>query len=402
MAFFRNDAVNHVNLHYAVQSLAVGAGGVFFLAYLLHAGVPVPATLATMAAIFAGRFALRPLVLPLGKRWGLRPMVIAGALLMAAQYPLLAEVSGFNAWLIVIIAVGAIADVVYWPSYHAYFASLGDAEHRGHQVGAREALAAVVGIVAPLIGGWALVTVGPRWLFWSVALVQAASALPLLGAPNVKPPTHAPEAYKFAWIGLPIFVSDGWQIACSYCVWQVVLFGSLGRSLAAYGGAVALAALVGAVGGLVLGRYIDLGHGRRATMLAYGAAVLVVLLQAVSVGSLWLAVIANTLGALLGALRTPALMAAVYNLAKSSPDTFRFHVVAEGGWDIGCGLGLVVAAILAAFDVSLAFAILLAVPGCAAAAWLLWRYYGAHPDAALASPAELVGPPFVTQSEPPI
>jgi DHA1 family inner membrane transport protein len=402
MAFFRNDAVNRVNLHYAIQSLAVGAGGVFFLAYLLHAGVAVPAALATMAAIFAARFALRPLVIPLGKRWGLKPLVIAGALLMAAQYPLLAEVSGFNAWLVVIIAVGAIADVVYWPSYHAYFASLGDAEHRGHQIGAREALAALAGIVAPLVGGWALVSVGPRWLFWSVALVQALSALPLLGAPNVRPPAQAPEVYKAARVGLPIFISDGWQIACSYSVWQVVLFGSLGRSLAAFGGTVALAALVGAVGGLVLGRYVDLGHGRRATMIAYGAAVAVVLLRAASVDSLWLAVLANTLGALVGALTVPAMMAAVYNLAKSSPDTFRFHVVSEGGWDIGCGSGLVVAAILAACGVSLAFAILLAVPACAATAWLLWRYYGAHPEAALAPPAVLVDLPFRIESEPPV
>ena len=55
----------------------------------------------------------------------------------------------------------AVGDVFYWPSYHAYFAALGDAEQRGQQVGAREALAAVVGIGAPLIGAWALVTVGP-------------------------------------------------------------------------------------------------------------------------------------------------------------------------------------------------------------------------------------------------
>ena len=30
MAFFANDAINRVNLHYAIQSLASNAAGVFF------------------------------------------------------------------------------------------------------------------------------------------------------------------------------------------------------------------------------------------------------------------------------------------------------------------------------------------------------------------------------------
>jgi hypothetical protein len=59
MAIFGNDAINRVNIHYGIQALAAGAGGVFFFTFLLHAGIPVPTTLA--------------------KRWGLRRMVIVGA-----------------------------------------------------------------------------------------------------------------------------------------------------------------------------------------------------------------------------------------------------------------------------------------------------------------------------------
>ena len=36
MAFFGNDAVNRVNLHYAIQSLAQAGGGLFFTVYLLQ------------------------------------------------------------------------------------------------------------------------------------------------------------------------------------------------------------------------------------------------------------------------------------------------------------------------------------------------------------------------------
>ena len=40
MAFFRNDTVNLLNLHYGIHALAMTGGGAFFAAYLLRAGVP--------------------------------------------------------------------------------------------------------------------------------------------------------------------------------------------------------------------------------------------------------------------------------------------------------------------------------------------------------------------------
>jgi hypothetical protein len=251
----------------------------------------------------------------------------------------------------------------------------------GHQIGAREALGAVVGIVAPLIGAWALVTAGPHWAFGGVALVQAASALPLLGAPEVKIARTAPGAFRAAREGVALVIADGWTVAGVYFVWQLALFGSLGRSLAAFGGAMALAALVAAVLGLVFGRRIDRGHGRITVLIAYGATAGVVLLRAASLGSPWLAVAANAAGALSGALVMPTMMTALYNLAKAAPCPLRFNMATEACWDVGSGVGLLAAAGLAAAGQPLAFAILLALPGVAAAAWLLWRYYGAHPAA---------------------
>ena len=125
MAFFGNDAINRVNFHYAIQALAQGAGGTLVLAFLLHAGVSVPMTFVWLAGIIAGRFVLRPLILPIGIRWGLKPLVIAGVLLIALQFPIYAEVHGPGWPLLASAAVGAVASTLYWPSYHAYFASLG-------------------------------------------------------------------------------------------------------------------------------------------------------------------------------------------------------------------------------------------------------------------------------------
>jgi hypothetical protein len=86
-------------------------------------------------------------------------------------------------------------------------------------------------------------------------------------------------------------------------------------------------------------------------------------------------VIANALGAFLMPLLLPALATATYNMAKASPCPFRFQMATEGGWDVGCFAACLITAALAALGVSLAVALLLALPGIAAAALLLRRYY---------------------------
>jgi len=377
MAFLRNRTVNLINLHYGIQALAQGMGGVFFIAYLLRGGLSVPATLCTMAGILLGRFCLRPLVLVFAKRFGLKPTLIAGTLGIALQYPMLAQVHGLGPALFGLIMISSLGDTFYWSTYHAYFASAGDSEHRGHQIGAREALAAVVGIVAPLIGAWALLTVGPRVAFAAVGVIQALAAIPLLGTPNVAVKRHAPGAFRAALQGVFLFAADGWLAAIFAFVWQIALFLSLGESFKAYGGAMALAALVGAVSGLLIGRHIDEGHGRRAVVIAYAVIGATLLLRALSVGTPWLAVGANALGALAYCLQAIAMMTAVYNLAKASPCALRFQIAAEGGWDAGCFAGCLVAAALAAYGVNLGAIIMLGFPGVAASVVMLRRYYAA-------------------------
>jgi MFS family permease len=381
MAFFGNDAVNRVNIHYAIQALAQGAGGTLVFAFLLHAGVSVPMTFVWFAGILGGRFALRPLILPLGKRWGLKPLVIAGAMLTAVQFPTYAAVHGLGWPLLLNGALGAVASTLYWPSYHAYFASIGDAEHRGHQVGIREAVSTVIGIAAPLVGVWLILTAGPFWMFGAVGVVEALSVLPLLAAPNVMPPHQAPGAWRAAREGVTLFLLDGWQGACIYYVWQVALFVSLGSSIGAFGGAMAFAALVGAILTAVFGRHIDRGGGRRTAVLACIVTTALSLTQAAAFGHLWLAVAANALSAVATALIIPAISTPLYNLSQASPCPLRYNIATEGAWDIGVGAGVLIAAAVSALGGSLSLMLLSAVPAIGGVFWRLWRYYGDHPTA---------------------
>jgi DHA1 family inner membrane transport protein len=343
---------------------------------LLHAGVPAPAVLASLAAILAGRFVIRPFILVPARRWGLKPLVIAGTAFTGLQYPLLAEVHGVEWELFVLCGISAIGDTVYWTSYHAYFASLGDAEHRGHQLGAREAIAALVGIVGPLATGWALTTLGPRIAFDATAVVLVLAALPIFGTRNVAVADEVPGAFRAAVPGILMFAADGWIAAGFYFVWQIALFLALGESFTAYGGAMALAAMAGAISGLLLGRFIDAGHGGRAVWLAAGSLVVVIALRAASCGDPVLAVVANAAGALVPALYVPTMMTAVYNQAKGSPCALRFHIAAEGGWDVGAASGCMVAAALLWAGAPISLGILLSLLGTAAIFTLLRRYYG--------------------------
>jgi hypothetical protein len=385
LSYLGNDAINRVNLHCGIVALAKGAGGAFVLVFLLKAGVSVPLTIMALGLIVAFRFAIRPLLVPLVKRVGLKPVLLFGTVALSAQYPLLAEVHGPGLMLIILCTAASLAEVFYWVSFNTTFSMLGDAEHRGHQVSAREALIAAVNIVAPLLGAWALVTFGAHKAFAAVAFVQILSAIPLLGLPNIRVSVEMPGALRSAWPGILFSTIDGWMDTFFLSFWQIALFVTLGESYSNYGGALALAGLVGAAGGLLFGRHVDMGHARRTLIIAYSVLASVALLRAASVGSPYFANAANALGAIAMVLISPVL-GVVSNLAKASPCPFRFHMGTEAGWDVGCFAACLCSAGLVAAGVPFGVVMLFTLPAILASAVVLWRLYGPPQSFQLSDP----------------
>lgn len=372
----RNGAIARVNVHSAVQALANGAGGLFLLVYLLRAGLPAPAVLLAEAAIVAGRFVIRPAILPFAIRFGLKPPLVVGVLAMAIPYLLLAAVDGFGPALIALCIARSVGEVFYWLAYNAYFSALGDADQRGRQVGVREAMVALAGVVAPILGTAGLVTLGPSWTFALVGLVQAAGALPLVGAPNVAVAPEAPGGLKAAAPILPLMAADGWFDAGFFFVWQIGLFLALGQSIAAYGGAMALAGVAGAAGASLIGGHLDAGYGRRAVVLVYGLAAAIVLARGFSFGLPWLAVASNAAGALLMPLLSPTIGKTSYNLAKAAPCPLRFQMANEAAWDVGCFSACLLSAALLSWGAAFGPVIWLGLPAAGVCGAVLWRRYG--------------------------
>ena len=378
MAFLKNKSVNLLSAHYGFQALAQGSGGVFLLVFLLKSGLTVSQTLVALAATVLVRFVSRCAVLSFAKKFGLKTALLFGSFLLALQYPLSAEIQGVDTALLARCLASGIGEAFYWSCFHAYFASVGDNEHRGHQIGAREALATAIGIVAPILGAWGLVEMGPRAAFAAIGVIQAAGVLPLLYTPDVTVKREAPGSKEAAALGVAIYAANGWFAATFVLIWQVALFLALSESLTIYGGTMALAAMVGALGGLVLGRSIDKGQGQRTFEIVFLGLAIVAVIRAASLGVSEFAIAANALGAFSICFYVPTIMAPVYNLAKSSPCSLRFHIATENSWDIGCFSASFTAILLLELGLPLSFVIVLTLPSCLAHVILLRRYYRAR------------------------
>ena len=293
----------------------------FLFVFLLVAGVSVPLVLCTIAAINILRFVLRRWVLPMTRRWGLRNTLIVGTLLESSSYWLVPWVDGPGTMLVLLVIMGSVGSVIYWTccAHHAFVAAIGDEDSWGQKAGVIEALAALVGVIAPAVMSLLLIYSGPKYAFAIVALIQMAAAIPLISTPNLPVEIEDKGDRKIRRFGGWLFFAEGWEIAFTYFLWQIALFVTLSENIAEYGGAMVLAGLFGALMSLAIGRAIDLGHGRKSALLrAYPGSGVVAVLKAVTIDQPWMAVAATTVAAVVAAIQAPVIMARLYNLAQES------------------------------------------------------------------------------------
>jgi DHA1 family inner membrane transport protein len=377
MTFFLNRDLNHMVVHATLHTLAWCFCDLFSGVFLLRVGLSLPEIYLVFAATLSLRFVLRPLVLMVTPAIGLRRTLMIGTFLFALPFPLLALVHGVGIALWLFCLVAALGEVFYWTAYHACFAALGDTKMRGSQVAEREMLGALASIVGPAAGGLVLAVFGPWPAFMAASVIHVAAILPLtrISEPVI---AHALSGslYRAAKSGVWLFVSDGWITASSATAWSVIMFRAAGARFDAFGGLLAAAALAGAGGGLVLGRFIDSGHARRLAVV--NATILAASLVLKSIcGEEPVAVIVVALGTtMLGGLHIPTLMSALYNEAKASPCPLHYQFAAEGGWDVGGTLSCLAAAALCAVDLPLQLAFVLVLPMVPVQARLLMISYG--------------------------
>ncbi len=391
-SLFANRDLSLLAAHSALQQLAWGIFTAFSAVFLFQRGLSAADIFLCFGAIIVLRFAIRPIVLLSARSIGLRATLILGTFFYGLQSPLLAPVHGLDFALLIYCVAAALAQAFYWTTYHAMFAAIGDAANRGSQVGWRQLLIAIAGTIGPAIGGSLLTIAGPWWSFGVAAVIEFVAIVPLLNVVEPQIALSAPDqGFALYKRGVALFVSDGWIFNSAAWAWNLIMFQTLNGRYDAFGGTLALLALVGALSGLLLGRFIDLGHARSAALINCAALGGTLLAKALC-GTNTVAVLAVAFGTTaLGGLYIPSLMTAIYNEAKASPCPFRFHFVCEMGWDIGGALACLVAATICAYQFSLQAVILLALPMVLFQAIVLDASYAARKGTSVMLPAELSG-----------
>jgi MFS family permease len=382
MKFFANRDINRLAAHLALVSLAWGVAGTFFTVFLLRAGLPPAQIFLLAAAILALRFVLRPLVVIVASTIGLRRTLILGTLLSALQFPAIAFVQDLGPAMMLFGVISSLSQVFYWTCYHVFFTSLGDPEHRGKQIGARQAISSVASVVGPAAGGILLTNFGPGIAFGTAFSIQIAAIYPLLQVEELKLTQPSPRgAFAAAKVGVLLFFADGWIQSGSTTAWNIIVFKALAERFDSFGGVLAVAALGGALGGVILGRYIDMGHARRTVLFNAVILALGLIIKSFSNANP-VAVIGITIGTtLFSGLYFPYWMTTVYNAGKIAPCTFRFQFASEGGWDAGGIFASLAAAVVCAANLPIEAVIVLALPMVVLQALLVDAGYRQHTPA---------------------
>jgi MFS transporter, DHA1 family, inner membrane transport protein len=365
MATFKNKSFNLIYVHAALQAFVMNAGEGFAFVYLLKAGITTSVVLLCIALMFASRLFFRMAVVPCALRFGLRNTLIVSVVVEGVSYLLLPAINSVGALLYLYLALWAASSSFYWTTYHAYVAQIGNNENRGAQVSAMEFFGMISGIAAPLIMGFMLTWFNPWIGFGLVAFAMVLAAVPFLFGPHIEISKNASVPIQSGNTARLLMLTDGIRSASTHFVWLIALFLTLGSSYVAFGGALALAGLTGAFMGLFVGKWIDVGKGLHATRIGYSTMTLSAIAKTLGFYIPWAAVSANALYSAAWPSYATALNSQVYNLARLSPCALRFHVIAEGGWDLGMAFGCGLAAVMIYFGYGFFWPLAIGIAGCA-------------------------------------
>jgi MFS transporter, DHA1 family, inner membrane transport protein len=373
MATFKNKSFNLIYIHAALQALVMHGGEGFAFVYLLKAGIGTSVVLLCIALMFASRLVFRMFVLPAVLRFGLRNTLIVSVIVEGCSYLILPMVTEAGALLYFYLALWAASSSFYWTTYHTYVAQLGNNENRGAQVSAMEFFSMLAGITAPLLMGFLLTWFNPWVGFGFIAFAMIMAAVPFLYGPHFDIETDAVLLKSTSNAARWVMVADGIRSASTHFVWLIVLFLTLSSSYVAFGGALAIAGLTGAFMGLFVGKWIDIGKGTRAARIGYGAMTLSAVCKCFGFQVPWSAVAANATYSAAWPAYATAMNSQIYNLAQRSPCALRFHIVAEGGWDLGMTIGCGLAALMVHLGFGFFWPLALGVVGCGLGYFVLQR-----------------------------
>jgi MFS family permease len=365
-SFFKNKTVNLLNLHAGLHRFSNNIFDTFGAIYLIHLGLSFPVVALAWAGSCIIRFFLRPLSVMFSKKIGLRKALIFGVVVNSGVFFVLSQINGLGAWLYFYMLYLALSDITYWLPYHSYYAVAGDTNLRGKQVGIQLGFIAVMRMIAPLVGGILIASMGFISLYGVATIVMLISALPLFFTKNIAPGKNMGWEEALRSIdkrGLVMQMGDGILYMHGF-IWTIVLFYLVGNYVT-FGGLVAFEIFVTTILFLFLGYFIgkNNGSGRNFSKIGLGLIGLVIVLRAFLVYTVPEIIFSDIIIALAMTFYSLSFGVGFYNLAKKSANTLWFHFFGECGWDMGAAIALSVGAGLYSLGMPLRFIIIFSIFG---------------------------------------
>jgi MFS family permease len=341
--------VREIYFSRAILDFAVAAVAIFEPIYLYQVGFSIPQILLFFGAVYLVYIFLLPLGACICRRHGYEHTMLFSSPFLVLYYLSFLAIPQHPAWMVAAVLALAIQKVLYWPSFHADFATYSKLSEEGREVSNMGAVTVGVGVVAPALGGLLAATFGFSALFVVVSLLILASNIPMLRTPEAYEPRRF--SYFDAWRRL--FARRNrrrlWTLAgfggefVAMFAWPLYIVIAV-PSVVTVGVIIAAANLVNTVVLLYVGRVVDEDGIGKPTVVRRGAVYMTLawLVRPFMVGSLGIFLIDAFYRFANSTMAVP-LVAQIYEEAKLSSDGVMEEIVFM---EMGLGLAKASAAAL--------------------------------------------------------
>lgn len=226
----------------AILDFATASVMLFEPVYLRQAGLSIEQILLFFLVLYVAYFLLLPLGGRICRKNGYEHSILYSSPFLILYYLSLFAIPFSRFFIISAIVSLVIQKILYWPGYHANFATWGSADERGREISNRAVISSVASTLAPVFGGLVVAFFGFKSLFGVVAGLILLSNVPLLRTPElfipksfaytgamkrIFDPAKRRQLFGFMGFGEELIALVLWPIFISLMVPNFVLFGAV-------------------------------------------------------------------------------------------------------------------------------------------------------------------------------
>jgi len=234
-AFKTKEELKELYLTAIIHSFAMALIGIFIPIYLLQAGFILNQVFLYMIVLWAMIGLFSPISARIASSIGLKHTILLSIPFYILNLALLVMINSLHPFTYLFVAaIGGIAIALYWVSFNSEFIKNSDKIHEGEEISHLIAFPKVAAIVAPIIGGLILISLGFSTLFIIVILFLILATLPLFITRDYKSAFH----FKFSDIKFMVdkvfamrYFIIGALFMSDLLLWNVYIFLNFGDLL---------------------------------------------------------------------------------------------------------------------------------------------------------------------------